>query len=383
MLSDVENNMEAWNLFGDGYIPHNVVLDHNHEVLFTSSGYSESQIVNAIEQGLSYVPRDEDDDGVMDSTDNCFDTPNPDQLDSDFDGAGDACDNCDNLNIYTFGNIDGTVDRDGNIVIDIFDILSLVEIVLTGDTTNCGYEIADFNIDGNVNVVDIISLLQMLLNGEFDSMAIVAPPAEGFFEIQHTSDGDKAIITSIEKISGIQFEANILDVSEEDLDNIDFPEGWEIEYKVFGHDMRVVAFDASGQNPRQQIELTLPEVNSTTLQNVVLSTPNANEISFTISERTDFVGDGLIPDHPWIEKLYPNPFNPSLSISFSLPEDELTRVSVFNTLGEEVDVIREKNILNSGQHTFFWDASDYPSGMYLINIQSGNFNGTQKAILVK
>ena len=156
---------------------------------------------------------DEDDDGVMDSTDNCFDTPNPDQLDSDFDGAGDACDNCDNLNIYTFGNIDGTVDRDGNIVIDIFDILSLVEIVLTGDTTNCGYEIADFNIDGNVNVVDIISLLQMLLNGEFDNMAIVAPPAEGFFEIQHTSDGDKAIITSIEKIRGIQFEANILDVS--------------------------------------------------------------------------------------------------------------------------------------------------------------------------
>ncbi len=384
MLSDVENNMEAWNLFGDGYIPHNVVLDHNHEVLFTSSGYPESQIINAIELGLSYVPRDHDNDGVMDSTDNCFSTPNPEQLDSDFDGLGDACDNCDNLNIYTFGNIDGTVDRDGNIVIDIFDILSLVEIVLSGETESCGFEISDCNADGNVNVVDIISLLQMLLNGEFDSGVIVLPPlGEGSFEIQHLEYGDIAVINSQEKISGIQFETSISDIPISDIENINLPDGWEINYRVFGPTMRVVAFDASGQNPREQIELELSEVRATSFQNVILSSPIGSEIFVTFSEREEFSQDVLIPAYPSIDKLYPNPFNPTLSISFSLPEDEFTRISIFNTLGEEVDIIRDKGVLTSGQHTFFWDASKYPSGMYLVHIQSGKFSGTKKALLVK
>ena len=63
---------EAWGLFGDGYIPHNVVLDHNYQVVYTASGYNESAILNAIDFALSYVPRDQDGDGVMDSTDNCI-----------------------------------------------------------------------------------------------------------------------------------------------------------------------------------------------------------------------------------------------------------------------------------------------------------------------
>ena len=104
---------EAWDLFGDGYIPHHVVLDHNNEILYTNYGSNISGIMAAIELGLSYVPRDEDQDGIMDSTDNCFDVPNPDQLDLDGDGVA------------------GDITLDGHL--NILDVIGLVQMVLGGN----------------------------------------------------------------------------------------------------------------------------------------------------------------------------------------------------------------------------------------------------------
>jgi len=166
MLDGGSSGGEAWALFGDGYIPHNVVLDHNYQVIYTGSGYNESAILNAIDLALSYVPRDQDGDGVMDSTDNCVATHNNHQYDHDLDGAGDACDFCNNLDIYVEGNIDGTLNWLNDVpTIDIFDVLSLTDIVLEGIYEGCGHEIGDIREDGEVNVLDIIALVQMVLNG--------------------------------------------------------------------------------------------------------------------------------------------------------------------------------------------------------------------------
>ena len=150
---------EAWELYGDGYIPHNVVLDHNYEVLYTSSGYSEGAILDAIALGLSYIPRDLDQDGIMDSIDNCIDVQNYDQLDIDGDGDGDACDPCNNL-VWTGGDVDG------NSTLDIFDITFLVDIILGEPNTYiCAEEAGDLTQDGYLNVLDVIGLIQLILGG--------------------------------------------------------------------------------------------------------------------------------------------------------------------------------------------------------------------------
>ena len=382
MLDDETHGGEAWNLYGDGYIPHNVVLDHNHEVLFTSSGYQEDDIIEAIILGLSYVPRDEDSDGILDSVDNCFDVVNPDQLDIDQDGFGDACDPCDNLNVFTAGNTNGTLTTGGLVTVDIFDVLSLVEIVLSGNTESCGYEISDYTYDGDVNVIDVIALVQLILNGDFDN-SIAPPPGDGIFEIQHSDAGDRAVISSSGKISGIQFDSFISEITEADLNQLLLPEGWDMDYLISGDQIKVLAYDASGNNPREQLEIEFTSIGLSSFQNIVVASPGAGEVSISFSEKTDLDSSSPLPTNPKIQRLYPNPFNPSLSISFAIPNDEITSVAIFNTLGKQVDVLREKDMLSAGNYTLSWNAASHPSGMYIVQIQTSSFTDTKKALLVK
>ena len=83
-----------------------------------------------------------------------------------------------------------------------------------------------------------------------------------------------------------------------------------------------------------------------------------------------------------ISKLYPNPFNPSTEVSFSLPMDEYVRLAAYDVRGQEVDMIFEGD-QSLGQHSYTWNASSLPSGVYYIRLQAGAMVTSQKALLVK
>ena len=241
---------------------------------------------------------------------------------------------------------------------------------------------AVYTFDGDVNVIDVIALVQLILNGDFDN-SLAPPPGDGYFEIHHAEGSDRAVISSSGKISGLQFDSFISEITESDLNQIMLPEGWTLDYMVNEHKVKVIAYDASGNNPREQLEIDFSSVTSTSFQNIVVASPGAGEVSVNFSEKEDFDSAQQMPLNPKIQKLYPNPFNPALSISFAIPNDEVVSVSIYNTLGEKVEVLREKNMLSAGNHTFLWNATAHPSGMYLVQIQTKTFTDTRKALLVK
>ena len=83
-----------------------------------------------------------------------------------------------------------------------------------------------------------------------------------------------------------------------------------------------------------------------------------------------------------LSKLYPNPFNPSTEVSFSLPMDGHVQLAAFDVRGKEVDVIFE-GAQSIGQHSYTWNASNLPSGVYYIRLQAGDMVTSQKALLIK
>jgi hypothetical protein len=79
---------------------------------------------------------------------------------------------------------------------------------------------------------------------------------------------------------------------------------------------------------------------------------------------------------------YPNPFNPSTTIEFSLPEDGLVSLKVYNLVGREVASILEQR-LPAGVHHVKFDAQNLPSGTYLYRMQAGAFKQTRTMTLMK
>jgi hypothetical protein len=79
---------------------------------------------------------------------------------------------------------------------------------------------------------------------------------------------------------------------------------------------------------------------------------------------------------------YPNPFNPNTTISFSLPQAEQVKISVYDMLGREVAVL-VNNYLESGIHTTLFDGKNLSSGVYVYRIESGSFVKAKRMILLK
>ena len=108
---------------------------------------------------------DFDEDGLSGAEDNCPLVYNPDQENIDNDLLGDACDICDNANVWVYGNINGEVDTDQSYEIDIFDLLTLSDIISSNETESCGSQISDVNGDGNINQLDIFQFVALVMSG--------------------------------------------------------------------------------------------------------------------------------------------------------------------------------------------------------------------------
>jgi len=79
---------------------------------------------------------------------------------------------------------------------------------------------------------------------------------------------------------------------------------------------------------------------------------------------------------------YPNPFNPSTEIQFSLARTNHVSLSVYNIQGKLVETLID-GVQKAGIQTITWNAENFPSGMYLYRLIVNGSSETQKMTLIK
>ena len=95
----------------------------------------------------------------------------------------------------------------------------------------------------------------------------------------------------------------------------------------------------------------------------------------------------VIPTDFFLEQNFPNPFNPSTTIRYEVPNRTPVSIRVYNLLGQQIRTLYE-GIKDAGRYEVRWDGRDMSgkpvaSGLYLYRLEAGSFVRTKKMLLIK
>jgi len=250
----------------------------------------------------------------------------------------------------------GDVNDDG--IINILDIISLVNHVL-GTLTIDDLCAADYNADGIVNILDIISLVNVVL-GIGRTADVDADSVEVLISDNNLSIGSNGEVTAV------QFTLN---------HDSDF------EITLTEELNELVGFGACNTDNNQTTCIIVGAES-----NELFSANSEFSISeFIAANNSGYVNvqyEQTIPTGYVVSDAYPNPFNPSTSLTVDLDQESLVSVGVYNIMGQLVAQLFDGQ-LNGYGNEITWDASAVPSGVYFINVQVDNSLETKKVMLLK
>ena len=124
---------------------------------------------------------------------------------------------------------------------------------------------------------------------------------------------------------------------------------------------------------------------------------HASDDEYTVASDTGEFGlsraalgavDGYaIPDEFSVHQNYPNPFNPVTTLRYDLPKNSLVTIIIYDMMGREVKTLINQT-QDAGYRSVIWDATnDYgkpvSAGIYLYQIQAGEYMQTKKMVLLK
>jgi len=129
---------------------------------------------------------------------------------------------------------------------------------------------------------------------------------------------------------------------------------------------------------------------ATQFSDLVIASPHADTETTTNSGKAFFFSLPTVSGEQDAEAVttyqlfqnYPNPFNPSTAIKYHVKESGAVKLSVFNLLGQEVQVLVNTQQI-SGSYSVNFDAGSLASGFYFYRLEVNDFVSTRKMMLIK
>ena len=304
--------------------------------------------------------------------------------------------------------------------VNILDILLMIDHIL-GRTTLSGLaftqgDIAPWGVgdplpipDGVINVLDLSVLQNIVLTGVYPSGTPVYKAMSNPFEVVSnglnkltpgmdakltfylTANGIAVEIESDKKVKGVQMELN-------DLRSI-IPQGSEMNsifdqalYYQNNEFLRMLSYDGAaipiepGQFLLANIPFNLYDPQSIVVENIIVADENNNAMpKVEIEIRYD--GAPGVPLDYLLSQNFPNPFNPSTSVQFSIPVEGFVNIKVYDMLGQEVADLFSGNA-QAGTYTLNWNGKDnsgnnVSSGSYIYKMTAGDFVQSKKMTFLK
>ena len=217
--------------------------------------------------------------------------------------------------------------------------------------TDQNLDTGDINSDGQINVLDVTMLLNMILGGDGRvSDATSAMMYETSAGVDIASDG---------YIGAVEL-------------TLSHALGFELELT---QDALVSDYNTTGTTTR--LIVVAPETDH------IFTTEDASEVDEVLAVNSnEFIDVVKHVSEFNLSSAYPNPFNPTTNIDFSVSAAGYASVKVYNLMGQVVGVLMD-GMVDANTYSLTWDAQHLSSGVYMIKAESNGQVATQKIMLLK
>ena len=158
--------------------------------------------------------------------------------------------------------------------------------------------------------------------------------------------------------------------------------GFDVERSQDGKEFIKLGFIQGHGTTTQQQDYTFVDNNITAMTKYYYRLKQVDiDGSFEYSQTIEIDYSG-VPDDYFLLQNYPNPFNNSTVIKYSIPEEKLVTIKIYNALGEEVKTLTNE-IKQPGRYSINFDATSLSSGLYFYRLVTGDFVETKKMLLLK
>ncbi len=225
-------------------------------------------------------------------------------------------------------------DSNGDGQVNILDIVGLVNLILGTGTINAECA-ADFNGDGQVNILDIVGMVNCILG--------TGSCGDG---LARTVENVSAVLVDnkliVNEVGGIQFDGKLISAVE-DGDIVEYANGTTLIYNLTNGKLETSSF-----------------IFEAAPANMIVASSIGENVEVTIASEYAVMSN------------YPNPFNPQTTISYEINVGGNVELAVYNMLGQQIVSLRN-GFVEAGKYNAVWNSIDshgneVASGIYMLKL---------------